>query len=1286
MHRLIKYMPLAFLLSLFSTAGAQKISLELEESLSRTPPDSAITVLVRPALEVEIYKLENELLRKKASRAERHRRVIGELKRKSDMAQADLRTYLKNERQAGRVKSYRPFWIVNLVAVTASPEIIRKIAEREDVAEILDNRPIFLQAAKKKKTRAAADADATSVAGSAALASNDYIFNWGLRRIMAHKLWERGLTGKGILVATIDSGVDGDHPALRDKWRAANGATVSESWYDPWKGGSFPVDDAPAGPFATHGTHVMGCIVGQDGADTTGVAPDAQWISANGFEVSGAGMSGPPSTILDCFEWVADPDREPETIDDVPDILNLSWVLPVNQGCASTFDEAINNVTSLGVTVTIAIGNDASKIGVPASKPEFFAVGAVDETDSLASFSIRGPSICDNITIKPDVVAPGNAILSPQGSLVGGGYSTAKGTSFASPLVAGIAALLKQFNPELPPDEITEAIRNSATDLGVPGPDNEYGWGLVNAEAALSLVVPASSPDFAVTAIQVTAGEDNLITPGEQARIILRLTSIGAGAAAVTATVTSNSPDVTVNSGFASFGDIPNGGEASNSQTPFVLAFSPQMPDSVIRTFFLQVTSGSLTRTVSFALNVGGAPEQPRRSVAGHTVGKAALSLTNYGVIGTDADDGGGFKYPYIDPSTPDHLYQGALLIATGPDSVSDAAYNEFTQGYELEFDQDFSPIMGGNIQVLYPGIYADQEITGAFTDDEAANSLGVKVYQTSYAWSADADDDYVIVEYVLWRPEDSDLAGVYLAQHLDWDVGPWSDSGNDDLVGFDSELNLAYMYDKVSNTYVGHTLLTQQVAGFRAINFLQDVSDGLTEEEKFSFMTSGVGDTLVGTADDWSELLSAGPLRLKPGREVVVAFALAGGGSLAELRTHATAARERYQQLAGQKSIDMAAPSIVSEPYADADLSLDSYLIQAVVTDESELDAATLFWRLEGAENFTGLVEMEPGGEPDTFKGRIPGQARGRVIEYYLEAVDAQGNIGYAPEGAPGNFYSFQVIDTLPPQLSISSLPGDTGDTEGPYPVSLIAADPGGISRVELVYSSDDQAWRDTLELTAIADSLYQGEMPGGETGTVFRLFFQAEDSSGNLAFLPQNAPGEYFTFSILYLEAPVISNTRVFYDTVAFTDTYILQAELTDNRLSQVYAVLGFDEQAGRDTVELTPLPEVAGTFSAAVEGYPRGTWIDFYIVATDSAGNVTTDPATAPDSMYSFEFQPPLSGDINLSGAVNIFDLIDMLKILSGSETLEPERLWIADLDRNGRFDIFDLLEMLRILSEQ
>ncbi|HUU26680.1 MAG TPA: S8 family serine peptidase [archaeon] len=896
---------LLFFFSFFlRAADAGKLAPELEQVLSQAPPDSEITVLVRPALEVEINALEKELSRRRASRAERHRRVIVELKRKSKASQAGLLAELEAGRVLGQVWEYRSFWITNLVAVTATIECIRKLAARQDVAGILENKTVNVLPLKDGN---GSPADIDSLSISARLASASKKFNWALQRINVRRLWERGITGRGVLVAIIDTGVDGNHPALRDKWRGANGFPVSRSWFDVWKEHThFPVDHE------NHGTSVMGCLVGQDGADTTGVAPDAQWIAACysasvdtvNQEKTERIEHKTETKILECFEWTADPDGDPETVDDVPDVLGNSWIFSEADGCFDTFDEAVNNLKALDVIVIFAAGNDGPNMGVPAAKPEFFAVGALTQNDYLAFFSGRGPSFCDRVTIKPDLVAPGVNILVPQDLNYGASYRYADGTSLSAPLVAGVAALLRQCNPELNPDEIIRTIRSSAIDMGPPGPDNAYGWGLVDAEAAFNLLKPSTSPNLLIGRIEITAGWDELISPGEQARIILHLTNTGVEANAVTAELVSNSADVTVISGMASFGDIGPHKQASNSLTPFLLAFSSQIPENVTSTFSLRLATGELIRTLSFNLKVVGVMEPPEKGVAFHSVGKVGLLLTNYGVIGSDSDNGGGFQYPYTGSVSPDHLYRGSLLIATGPATVSDATFNEYTRNDNVSFDSDFSPVAGGNIQVFIPGRFADLEVTGAFTDNLAANPLGVAVYQRSYAWSAEADDDYVIVEYAFSLVVGLEaLTGIYLAQHLDWDVGTGYARGDNDLVGFDTELRLAYMYDNVSNAYVGHALLTHPVAGFRAINYQQDISDGFTGEEKFSFMTSGIDDTLIGVPDDWSELLSAGPLTLSSDREVFAAFALAGGGSLKELRANTRAAYARYQEISAVRS-----------------------------------------------------------------------------------------------------------------------------------------------------------------------------------------------------------------------------------------------------------------------------------------------------------------------------------------------------------------------------------------------
>ena len=530
----------ALLVSNVSILSAQKFAPEIENMLAGAPGDSVVSVMVTPAIATDISSMSSSL--RSMSRRERHSRLVAEMKRQSAAGRKPIENIIEKRKSepSSNIKEVKTWWITSQAYVTADINTIRKLAESDAVAEIGLPPKVELVAEKTKSPLEAVNelmqairADATGNATSlknysfagATLADGDKTFNWGLWRINARDLWKRGLTGKGIIVANIDSGVDGTNPLLRDKWRGANGATAMESWYDPFNGSSFPEDDGPPGSLLTHGTRVMGAMLGQDGADTTGVAVDAQWIAANGFEFSGP--SGLPE-ILDCIEWVADPDGDPNTADDLPDVLNCSW-RQSDSGCSSYFDEVIKNVQDLGIIVIFAAGNDDSPFPTPGAKSWIFAVGAVDSQDSIARFSNRGPSVCDPSVIKPDVTAPGVGLQLPLGQLGGGGFQASNGTSFSAPLVSGLAAALKQYNPSLTPQEILDAIKYNADEpaYSPEGPDNDYGYGIVNGLAALNALSPGTSPAFSITALNISAGGDAEVSPGEEAAISLEILNYG---------------------------------------------------------------------------------------------------------------------------------------------------------------------------------------------------------------------------------------------------------------------------------------------------------------------------------------------------------------------------------------------------------------------------------------------------------------------------------------------------------------------------------------------------------------------------------------------------------------------------------------------------------------------------------------------------------------------------------------------------------------------------------------
>jgi len=273
----------------------------------------------------------------------------------------------------------------------------------------------------------------------------------------------------------------------------------------------------------------MGTITGAGvaGHDTIGVAWGAVWIACNAIN-QGVGPEF-DNDVITAFEWFADPDGNPSTIDDVPDVVQNSW--GINEGfgydytdCDSRWWDAIDNCEASGVVVTFSAGNEgpgphtlrspADRITTPTNA---FAIGAIDATNysgppwPIASWSSRGPSGCDGVTKKPEVAAPGVDVYS---AYPGGGYTYMSGTSMAGPHVAGVVALMREANPDLDVDTIKQILMDTAIDHGPAGEDNDFGWGVIDAYEA----VLACMTGFGTLAGTVT-NETNGGTPVEGATI-----------------------------------------------------------------------------------------------------------------------------------------------------------------------------------------------------------------------------------------------------------------------------------------------------------------------------------------------------------------------------------------------------------------------------------------------------------------------------------------------------------------------------------------------------------------------------------------------------------------------------------------------------------------------------------------------------------------------------------------------------------------------------------------------
>jgi subtilisin family serine protease len=321
------------------------------------------------------------------------------LRARADLTQRSLRALLRLRRAQGLVSAVEPLWIVNAIAVTATPAVIGELAARQDVREIRPNLVVPAPPAPATATPAPAEANVAVVNAPA--------------------LWDLGYRGQGIVVANMDTGVDVTHPDLASRWRGG-----TNSWYDP--NGEHPATPADV---SGHGTWTMGVMAGGDaGGSSVGIAPDATWIAVKIFNDHGTATT---TGIHQGFQWLLDPDGDPATAD-APDVVNDSWTMAAS-GCLLDFQPDLASLRAAGILPVFAAGNYGPVPGSsasPANNPEAFAVGATDDADVLYPYSSRGPSSCGQ-PFYPQLVAPGVAIHTTD---LYGLYADPTGTSVAATL------------------------------------------------------------------------------------------------------------------------------------------------------------------------------------------------------------------------------------------------------------------------------------------------------------------------------------------------------------------------------------------------------------------------------------------------------------------------------------------------------------------------------------------------------------------------------------------------------------------------------------------------------------------------------------------------------------------------------------------------------------------------------------------------------------------------------------------------------------------------------------
>lgn len=295
-------------------------------------------------------------------------------------------------------------------------------------------------------------------------------------QINAPTAWKAGYEGQGVKVAVLDTGVDAGHPDLAGRIAEAKDFSGSPSTDDHFG----------------HGTHVAS-IVGGTGAASSGtrrgVAPHADLLIG---KVLGDDGYGSESSVIDGMEWAAAEHAK---------VVNMSLGSDADTDGTDPMSQAVNTLTASTDTLfVVAAGNAGpgpSTVGSPGAADAALTVGAVDRDDSLAPFSSRGPRQGDK-AVKPDVTAPGVGIVAARasgttmGDPVDANYTSASGTSMATPHVAGAAALLAQQHPDWGSQQLKDAL--ISTSHTAPGTKvTEQGGGRIDLATAIGPVTATGS-------------------------------------------------------------------------------------------------------------------------------------------------------------------------------------------------------------------------------------------------------------------------------------------------------------------------------------------------------------------------------------------------------------------------------------------------------------------------------------------------------------------------------------------------------------------------------------------------------------------------------------------------------------------------------------------------------------------------------------------------------------------------------------------------------------------------
>jgi serine protease len=711
-----------------------------------------------------------------------------------------------------------------------------------------------------------------------------YHLNDGTGGVHAYSAWDVTKGDTNVVIGIIDSGTDWDHPdlAANIKYNYADPIdgvdNDGDGYVDNYRGWDVSDNDnSPMVVGSTHGSHVSGC---------------ADAVTDNSTGVCGVGFSCkflPVKVAHDASTTSIDNgyDGIVYAADHGCDIINMSWG---RAGGPSDFEQTIIDYAAVNhdIVVVAAAGNDALDEGFyPASYNNVISIAATTNTDAKASFSNYGFSV--------DMCAPGNNIYA---TVANDTYTYMSGTSMASPIAAGCAAIVKSRFSAYTQEQVAMQLRATCDNIysvsGNSGYANKLGKGRINLANA---VTNTTTPGIAMSLKSITDNNDNVFVGNDTIRIVILFKNLlAASTAATSATFSVQSAQVTLLTPTVfTVGALNTFDTISNYAVVYSFKVKPTAPVNTVVPCKVIAADGTYNDFFSFNVSVN-------VDYINIEVNDISMSQTSKGRLGYNVSTTQGLGFHYL--GSPTLLYEAGLMIGDGVHQVDDGVRNATAT------DEDFAY----NLRVTQsPSVQSDFYSYGIMNENgptSTGSKMNILVSHNTWAWVSAGDRNYVMVEYVIKNTGTSPLTNMYAGVFADWDV-PNQAATTDysyDVDSFDLAHRLGYVRNTSPDGFWVATKLLSHVAGFNHYavdnvtggNGGADLSNGYDETEKYTTLSTSrdfAGST-TPNGNDVCDITSTGPLTIAAGDSVRVAFALIAGYDMATILAGADASQVKYDNM----------------------------------------------------------------------------------------------------------------------------------------------------------------------------------------------------------------------------------------------------------------------------------------------------------------------------------------------------------------------------------------------------